>query len=298
MTRVMKSIAITGSSSGIGRATALLLGQNAWRVFAAVRKDSDANDLAKASNDRVEPILLDVTDRQSIASAAQDVAQRLQGQGLDALFNNAGVGTTAPVEFFSLEKLRELFEINLFGQVATIQAFLPLLRKAKGRIINSGSVGDHITPPFGGGLAGSKAAFASMTAALRLELRPQGISVCLLEPGAIDTPAVEKTLGDVDKIVHGLPPEGIALYGDAMLNMARTFAQKEHAGSPPEVVARVVERALTDRHPRTRYPAGKDARKLELLATFLPEKLLDVVLLRTFGLRTYSRSGTKPSPTA
>jgi NAD(P)-dependent dehydrogenase (short-subunit alcohol dehydrogenase family) len=229
-------------------------------------------------------VLLDVTDPESIRCAAQDVTDRLAGRGLDGLFNNAGIGTTSPVEYTSLDKLREIFEINLFGQIATIQAFLPLIRAAKGRIINNGSVGDHITPPFGGALASSKAAFASMSAALRLELRPQGIEVCVIEPGSIHTPAVEKTLGGIEGTIAGLPPEGIPLYGGAMRRMAHGFAQNEHAGSPPEAVAEVVERALTDRNPRTRYPAGKDSVKLTLLARFLPEKVLDFVILRTFGL--------------
>jgi len=278
----MKSIVITGASSGIGRATALRLAGKGWRVFGAVRKDSDAQALQ--AEGRLETTILDVTDRESISRAARDVSDRLAGRGLDGLFNNAGVGTTSPVEYTSLDKLREIFEINLFGQIATIQAFLPLIRAAQGRIINNGSVGDHITPPFGGPLASSKAAFASMSAALRLELRPQGIHVCVIEPGAIDTPAVEKTLGGVERTIAALPPEGIALYGEAMRRMAHALTKKEHAGSPPEAVAEVVERALTDGNPRTRYPAGKDSVKLTLLARFLPEKLLDVAMLRMFGL--------------
>jgi len=280
----VKSIVITGASSGIGRATALRLARSGWRVFAAVRKDADARNLYGDSGGKLEMVLLDVTDRESIRKAAAEVQERLAGRGLDALFNNAGVGGTSPVEYTPLEKLREIFEINLFGQIATIQAFLPLIRAAKGRIINTGSVGDHVTPPFIGSLAGSKAAFASMSAALRLELRPQGIDVCVVEPGAINTPAVEKTLGGVDRTIAALPPDGSALYAEPMRRVARTFTEKEHAGSPPEVVAEVVERALTDRHPRTSYAAGKDSLKLALLARFLPEKLVDAAILRSFGL--------------
>jgi len=280
----MKSIVITGASSGIGRAAALRLAGHGWRVFAGVRKNSDAQALTADAQGSLEPILVDVTDRQSISSAAHDVAGRLGGRGLDALFNNAGIGSTSPVEYTSLDQLREIFEINLFGQIATIQAFLPLIRAAKGRILNNGSVGDHVTPPFIGPLASSKAAFASMSAALRLELRPEGIAVSILEPGAVNTPAVEKTLGGVERTIAGLPPDGVALYAEPLRRVARTFAEKEHAGSPPEAVAEVVERALNDVNPRTRYPAGKDSRKLALLARFLPERLLDVAILRTFGL--------------
>ena len=274
---------ITGASSGIGRATALRLAKKGWRVFAAVRKESDALAIRAQSGETVETVVLDVRDRESIRNAAREVTAQLAGGGLDALFNNAGIGSLSPVEFTSLENLHEIFEINLFGQIATIQAFLPLIRAAKGRIINTGSVGDHLTPPFGGPLSSSKAAFASMTAALRLELRPQGIRVCLIEPGAINTPAVKKTLGDVEGTIGKLPADGARLYGDAMRQVARAFMGKELAGSPPEAVAEVVERALTDRHPRTRYPAGKDSVKLTLLARVLPEKLMDRAVLKTFG---------------
>jgi len=182
MESTRRSVLITGASSGIGRATALRLERNGWRVFAAVRKASDAEASAGGSSGAIEAIQLDVTDRESITGAAREVTARLGGRGLDGLFNNAGIGSISPVEYTSLDKLREVFEVNLFGQIATIQAFLPLIRAARGRIINTGSVGDHLTPPFGGPLSSPKAAFASMSAALRLELRSQGIAVCGSNP--------------------------------------------------------------------------------------------------------------------
>ena len=281
-----KSILITGASSGIGRATALRLARAGWRVFGSIRKEADAAALETAAEGRLETVQLDVGDENSIALAARDVAARLDGRGLDALFNNAGVGHVFPTEHLSLETLRKIYEVNLFGQIAVIQAFLPLVRMAKGRIINIGSVGDHVAPPFAGALSSSKAAFASMSAALRMEVRPQGIHVCIIEPGAINTAAADKTLGGIEQAIAGMPPAGIGLYGQAMRRMVRTFAKNERDGSPPEAVAEVVERALTDRNPRPRYTAGKDSVKLALLARFLPETLLDRAISRTFGLPT------------
>ncbi|HEX2918921.1 MAG TPA: SDR family oxidoreductase [Edaphobacter sp.] len=281
-----RAILITGASSGIGRATALRLARHGWRVFATVRKESDAETLKAEAPGDLETIYLDVADPISIAAAAREVEKRLEQSGLDGLLNNAGIGITAPVEHTSRDQLEHIFEINLFGQIALIQAFLPLIRRANGRIVNIGSVGDHITPPFGGALAASKAAFASMSSALRLELRPQGIHVCIVEPGSINTPAVEKTLGGVEEKIAVLPPGGATLYGAAMRQAMSTFAKKEHSGSSPEAVAKVVERALNARHPQTRYPAGKDSRKLSLLARFLPERLLDRAILKVFGLPT------------
>jgi NAD(P)-dependent dehydrogenase (short-subunit alcohol dehydrogenase family) len=279
-----KNILITGASSGIGRATALRLARNGWRVFAAVRKDADAADIKAEAHGTLETVQLDVRDQQSIAAAARDVRSRLAGRGLDGLFNNAGIGGISPVEHTSPATLREIYEINLFGQIAVIHVFLPLVRLAQGRILNTGSVGDYITPPFAGARCSSKAAFAAMSAALRMELRPQGIHVCLIEPGSINTAAVDKTLGGVEKIIAGLPPEAALLYGEPLRRMSQRFIKNERAGSSPEAVAKVVERALLERNPRTRYPAGRDSVKLAVLARWLPEKLLDLAILKKFGL--------------
>lgn len=284
MTR--RSVLVTGASSGIGNATVLLLAQKGWRVFAAVRKEADANAIDALGLKNIETVLLDVSDRRSIQSAAVEIKARLETRGLDGLFNNAGIGNLSPVEVLSSDDLRRIFEVNLFGQVDVIQAFLPLVRQAKGRIINTGSVGDHLTPPFTGALASSKAAFASMTAALRLELRPQGVHVCLIEPGSVNTPAVEKTLGGVEETISAWPLDANGLYADAIRRMANTFSKSERGGSPPEAVAQVVERALTARNPATRYPAGKDSMKLAILAWLLPEKLLDLAILRKFKMST------------
>lgn len=277
---------ITGASSGIGLATALRLARSGWRVFAAVRKEADAEHIIAKAGSNVESVLLDVGDRDSIATAAAEIELRLNGSGLDGLFNNAGIGSVSPVEHTPLDALRHIYEINLFGQIAVIQAFLPLVRKAMGRIINTGSVGDHLTPPFAGVLASSKAAFASMSSALRLELRGQGIHVCVIEPGSINTPAVEKTLGGVEQSISVMSPAARALYAEPFRKMASAFSRNERAGSSPDAVAKVVERALTERNPKTRYPAGKDSAKLAFLARLLPEKLLDLAVLKTFGLST------------
>jgi NAD(P)-dependent dehydrogenase (short-subunit alcohol dehydrogenase family) len=286
MSATRRTVIITGASSGIGRATALRLAKSGWWVFAAVRKDSDAQALIAEAGGTLEAVKLDLDDHRSITTAAHDVEARLGGRGLDGLFNNAGTGLIGPIEHLNLAALRQIYEVNLFGQIAMIQAFLPLVRKTKGRIINTCSVGDHLTPPFGGAIASPKAALASMTGALRLELRPQGIHVIIIEPGSITTPTIEKTLGNVEKTIAALSPEAANLYGEAMRRMVDTFARSERAGSPPDVVAAAVERALTDRNPKTRYPAGKDSRKLITLSWLLPERLLDAAVLKTFGLPT------------
>lgn len=279
----MKSILITGASSGIGRATSLRLADFGWRIFATVRNQADGDDLRARLGRRVQVVPLDVSQAASIRDAATQVEQALGGLGLDALLNNAGIGTVGPVEFTRPETLRRIFEVNLFGQVEMIQTFLPLVRKARGRIVNIGSVADHVSPPFAGAMAGSKAAFAAMSSALRLELRKDGIDVVVIEPGSINTPAATKTLGDVDRVIVEMPLEGQRRYGEALRKMAEKFLASERAGSPPDAVAKVIHKALRDPRPKARYPAGKDALKLSLLPRLLPERLVDRLLLKTFG---------------
>jgi NAD(P)-dependent dehydrogenase (short-subunit alcohol dehydrogenase family) len=201
--------------------------------------------------------------------------------GLDGLANVAGIGISGPVEYVRLADLRRMFDVDVFGQIAVTQAFLPMIRKSRGRIVNISSVGAHVAIPFGGALTACKGAFGLLSDAMRLELRPFGIRVCVVEPGAIETPAVDKTLGGVEETIRRLPPEGARQYGD----MLRTFTKRAYAeqkkGSPPE---RAVLHALTARKPKIRYVVGKGARPLTILPRVLPDASLDSLRTRMFGL--------------
>jgi NAD(P)-dependent dehydrogenase (short-subunit alcohol dehydrogenase family) len=282
----MKSVVITGAPSGIGRASALGLAARGVLVFAGVRKAKDGEALRVESQGAVVPVEIDVTDRAMIASAARLVQSKLGDRGLDGLVNNAGIGTPAPVEYVSADALRQQFEVNVFGQIAVIQAFLPLIRRARGRIVNVGSVGSHIAIPFGGALCGSKGAFSLLSDSLRMELRAFGVHVCLIEPGAISTPAVDKTLGGADDVVRALPPEGAERYAAKLREFMRRGHAREKNGSPPEVVAAAIAHALLAPRPRTRYAVGADARMLALLPRLLPDRVLDRLRLRKLGLPT------------
>src|SRR5262249_42648952 len=136
----MKTAFITGASTGIGHASAIHLSRHGFLVFAGVRKELDAQRLAKEGGDRIVTINIDVTDGASIRAAADQVRPRLDGRGLDALVNNAGIGIAGPVEHVTAEDLRRVFDVNVFGQIAVTQAFLPLIRQARGRVVNMGSV--------------------------------------------------------------------------------------------------------------------------------------------------------------
>jgi NAD(P)-dependent dehydrogenase (short-subunit alcohol dehydrogenase family) len=284
METTQRAVVVTGASSGIGHACVQKLASSGFVVFAGVRKPSDGARLRSEGGDRVIPVEIDVTEEASIQSALESVRQQLNGRGLDGLVNNAGIGITAPVEYVALDVLRRQFDVNVFGQVAVTQAFLPLIRQARGRIVNMGSVGSHIAIPFGGALCATKSAFRSLNDALRLELHPFGIHVVMIEPASIRTPAVDKTLGDPDGTVRQLPPEGVARYGNMLRAFIKRGYEREQNGSPPEVVADAVYEALTAAHPRAHVPVGKHSTLLTEMPRWLPDALLDRVRYRLFGI--------------
>ncbi|VTU00890.1 short-chain dehydrogenase : Oxidoreductase, Glucose/ribitol dehydrogenase family OS=Candidatus Nitrospira defluvii GN=NIDE3609 PE=3 SV=1: adh_short [Gemmataceae bacterium] len=278
------SVVVTGASSGIGRACALHLDGAGYRVFATVRKPADADALAATASPNLVPVLLDVTDEASVATAARAVGAAVGAAGLAGLVNNAGYGVPGPIELVAPADLRRQLEVNVVGQMVVTQAFLPLVRTARGRIVNIGSVGGKITIPFGGALCASKYAIEAITDALRMELHPWGIHVVLVAPAGIATPAVDALQRDGEAAIATYPPEGRRRY-EAMF---RTFLQravaKEKKGSPPAVVARAVLTALTARTPKARYPVGADAIPLTWLPWLLPPRWLDRLRFRMFGL--------------
>lgn len=281
-----KSAVITGASSGIGRACVSRMIQSGWRVFATVRNSEDGDRLRSEFGSPLTPVIMDVTDRASIVAAAQQVAAQLDARGLSGLVNVAGIGLVRPVEYVTDRDLDEIFDINVFGQIAVIRAFLPLIRKARGRIVNISSVGAHIAVPFGSLINASKSAFGIFSDTLRLELHPFGIHLSVVEPGAIKTPAVEKTLGNVEAVIANMPLSGATLYGPMLKRFAERAYAREMNGSSPDVVAQAVRHALTARRPRTRYRVGKHATLLTTLPKILPDRLLGTLLLRIAGMPT------------
>jgi NAD(P)-dependent dehydrogenase (short-subunit alcohol dehydrogenase family) len=273
-----KTVLITGASSGIGRACVLRMRRSGWRVFAAVRKSSDLERIQSRGDTETVPVMMNMEDESSIRSAAEQLRSQLEEFGLDGLVNVAGIGMVRPIEYASLRDLRQIFEINVFGH------FFRELRQARGRIVNITSVGVNLAIPFGGLLNASKSAFGMLSDTLRLELRPFGIRVLAIEPGAISTPAVDKTLGDIEQVIENLPPDGRKEYGIMLRNFAKQAYGREKNGSSPDVVARAVYNALTSSRPRLRYRVGKHAKALAVLPRILPEPLLDSLRLRLFGL--------------
>lgn len=279
-----KSALITGSSTGIGAACAEYLDALGFTVFASVRKATDADSLRERCSDRLRPVILDVTDEPSVRRAADSVSESLGGAGLDGLVNNAGVAVAGPLEFLPLDDLRRQLEVNVVGQVAVTQAFLPLLRRAKGRIVNMGSISGRVAIPFLGPYSASKFALEALTDALRAELRPLGVQVSVVEPGAIATPIWEKSSSAAMTMTGTLPKDAQSLYGTAFAAMAKVSKRLAGQAIPPARVARVVAHALTARRPRTRYLVGRDARIQAMIWALLPDRLADLVLASAMGL--------------
>jgi NAD(P)-dependent dehydrogenase (short-subunit alcohol dehydrogenase family) len=265
-------VVITGASTGIGKECALYLDQRGYRVFAGVRKASDGEALTKVGSSRLSPVILDVTDARTVSDAAMQVERSLAELPLIGLVDNAGIGIGAPIEFLAPSELRRQMEVNLEGPLVLIQAFMPLLRGSRGRIVNISSISGKVAALFLFPYNGSKFALEALSDSLRAELKPWGISVSIVEPGNIKTPMFEKALSAVDE---GLPPDGVRYYGQ-QYEVVRKMLQGPAA--PAEKVAKVVEHALTARRPRTRYLVGTDAKLLAFLHWLLPDRAFDALL--------------------
>jgi NAD(P)-dependent dehydrogenase (short-subunit alcohol dehydrogenase family) len=274
------AVLITGASSGIGRATAIQLAEAGYRVF--------AGDLQRVAPDdfdgrEIEQLVLDVTDADSVAAAAERVRDATGPAGLQGVVNNAGIGAVGPLEYLAIEALKRIFDVNVFGALAVTQAMLPSIREGGGRIVMVASVVAHLPLPFGSPVSSSKAALEAFSDSLRRELHAWKIPVIQIEPGSIHTPAVEKLKSDVRAALESLPPEGQDRYRAPIESLMEAQMGREEAGSEPSVVAEAVERALSAERPKRRYPVGADA-QLMLGVSRIPEPLRDEVVYKVFGL--------------
>lgn len=272
------AVLVTGASTGIGRACALRLDKIGFRVFASVRALEDAEALSGKASDRLVPILLDITDQPSIDSAVATITSLVREDGLAGLVNNAGIAVAGPLEFLPVTELRKQLEVNVTGQIAITQAFLPLIRKGKGRIVNVGSISGRVAFPLLGPYCASKFALEALTAALRMELRPWGIKVLMIEPAGIRTPIWRKALRAGDRMGEEMPPEAFTYYGRIIEGQRARAQHSDREGVHPKHVVRAVVHALTADRPRSRYPVGQRAVLGEFLR-LLPERLRERLIL-------------------
>ena len=275
-------VLVTGTSSGIGEACARHLSGQGFNVFAGVRKAEDADRIAGA---RIEPVIIDVTDDASVAAAAEQIGAAVAGSGLAGLVNNAGIAVAGPLEFVGIAEFQRQLDVNVTGVLRATQALLPLIRKARGRIVNISSIGGRVAVPLVGPYNASKFALEGMSDSLRRELRPWGIHVALIEPGAVATPIWGKGVDQADELDRDAPPEVRERYGEVIDAVRKESEKNKTEGVPPQEVAEAVAHALTASKPKTRYLVGRDAKMRAPMARVMPDRVMDAAIARALGQR-------------
>lgn len=277
-----RTVLITGASRGIGRATAVHLAHAGWRVYGGVRTDEAARELA-AESDLITPVELDVTDPEHLAGLDRELPDRL-----DALVNNAGVAVAGPVETLSRADMHRQFDVNVIGPLAVTRAVLPRLRRAQGRVVFISSINGRVSFPFTGMYNASKYAIEAIADCLRVELRPFGVQVALIEPGVIDTDPWHEMDDVLDHLEASLAPEHRALYAPHFAGERQLVGKIRKNAQPAARVAAAIERQLDRRRPRPRTLVGVDARVILGMKALLPARGLDAV---------WAQSLERPAPT-
>jgi len=274
-----KTVLVTGATSGIGRETALLLGRLGHRVIATGRNEEALGSLdADAAGLQVDVVRLDVTDSSSLRECGEEVERLVRGQGLDALVNNAGFGTMAPLEVADEAEVRAQFETNVFGLLRTTQRFLPAMRaRGAGMIINVSSVVGRVTLPLQGAYCATKHAVEALSDALRMEVAPFGVKVVLVEPGSIRT-RFEATATSTTSRYYDSP------YGPAVEAYGPLLAKTYRYSPGPQIIARAVAKILCKRRPAARYVIPRVNLLLVWLLALFPQSWSDAVMRRIMGL--------------
>ena len=269
-------IVVTGTSTGIGNATAKELASRGFYVLAGVRREIDAEAI-RAEN--IEPIMLDITNEKHISNLIKRINENYNKRPLKALINNAAIEINAPVEVLALSEWRRQFEVNFFGQVAMIQALLPALFKSQGTIVNISSIGGKAAMAGYGPYASTKFALEGMSDSLRRELEPFGINIVVL-PGGVATLMSAQVRSKAEKITKAMTPEQRNRYGglmNAMVSLAESYIKN---AVPAEKAGKIIADILSIKKPRARYTIGSDAGTMRILNWILPDKMLDRLLAR------------------
>jgi len=266
---------VTGGSSGIGEETALHLKRDGFDVYAVARR---VDRLQALADQGIEVFAMDVTDDASMKSGVHRVIDE-QGR-IDVLVNNAGYGSYGAVEDVPIDEARRQFEVNVFGLARLIQLVTPHMREAgQGRIINVSSIGGKFYEPLGAWYHATKFAVEGLSDSLRIELRPHGIDVVIIEPGPIRTEW--NALSRQNLVAQSAD----GAYAEQARKVARTMARGDRRlmSSGPQVVARKILKAATSSSPRARYPVGKGASTIVTARKLLPDVAFDAIVRRMYG---------------
>ena len=274
----MPTVLVTGASRGIGKAVTERMAGKGWTVYAGVRSDADGAALAAAAGD-IRPITLDVTSEADVEALTKTI------ESLDAVVNNAGYAQDGPVEGLSVADMRRQLDVNVVGQIAVTQQVLPLLRASKGRVVFISSLSGRISTPMTGIYNASKFALEAIADAWRVELRPWDIPVVLVEPGATATDIWATALDKADETYAAMTPEMAELYKGHFVGTRKLLATMQKRAVPVSDVADTVERALTARRPKVRYPVGIEGHAQLAARAVTPTRVWDAVLARVSGAR-------------
>jgi NAD(P)-dependent dehydrogenase (short-subunit alcohol dehydrogenase family) len=283
-------ILVTGTSTGIGRATTFTLAENGYRVLAAVRKLEDIESLLAETVTRrvigfVEPIILDVTDAGQIAAAVEIVRAKIAAGGrLHAIVNNAGAQWAGPIETMPLTEWRSQFDVLFFGPIALTQQLLPQLRASRGRVINVTSIGGIMPGPMIAAYQAAKAALEAVSDSMRVEFSPFGVYVSAVAPGAISTPMLKRSSDEINRIADALPKSLQPFYADALRAFAKTTVAADRFAISPVKASLTILRAVGAPRPRTRYLIGATAKLSAFMKHNLPDRWMDAITFRLMGL--------------
>jgi NAD(P)-dependent dehydrogenase (short-subunit alcohol dehydrogenase family) len=284
LTEIQRTAVVTGVSTGIGRAIVNSMIDEGWRVFGSVRKQSDADSAQQALGKKFSPLIFDVTETNAVMRAAELVDKALDGRTLNGLVNNAGIAVAGPVAKIPLDEIKHQFDVNVYGPIRVIQAFLPLLGAdhsrtgEPGKIINMSSVAGKIASPFMSPYAMSKHALEALSDSLRRELMIHGIDVAIVGPGAIKTPIWDKA----DKI--NVEQYRDTEYADLLSGMKDMMQEFGNEGLPPEDVGKLVAGMLSGRKNAARYAIQKDRFLKFTLPRLLPTRMIDKAIAKRFGM--------------
>ena len=279
----MRSVVVTGASTGIGWATAKLLLDKGFRVFGSVRKQADADRLKSEFGSNFTPLLFDVTDEAAVLAAAREVRAALSGETLAGLVNNAGIAVAGPVLELAVDEFRRQMDVNVIGPIISTQAFGPLLgseaslKGPKGRIVMISSVAGKNGNPFTPAYSASKHAIEGLSESLRRELMLFGIDVIIIAPGAVKTPIWSKA-EEVDFSRYENSP-----YFSALQKVRAFTLNLGSIGLPAERIAEAVYTALTSAHPKVRYQITPDPMR-HLITAILPKRMVDKIIAKRLGL--------------
>ena len=284
--KIQELAVVTGTSTGMGAATARELARRGFHVLAGVRRDRDADAIRGPG---IEPLIIDITNPDHIRALAARVHEDPQGRAVRALVNNAGIGVNAPVEVFALDAWRRLFEVNFFGHIAVTQTLLPALIRSKGRVINISSMGGKIAMATYGPYAGTKFALEAVSDSLRREIVPFGVEVVVVEPGAVRTEMAGRAIAAAHELASIMTPEQSQRYGGLVQAITAQAASFTESGLSADAAAKILAKAVTARKPRTRYTIGRVTALMTLLARILSDRILDRVIAA--ALRPYFPRG-------